>query len=98
MNDRPGLKVIDAKVPLSEMFSYTTELRSMTQGRGSFMMEFDHYEPVPQNVTQLIIEGKEEITLKNPAPAGFFNFSRWFVSREGEPLLYGPPPKRQNSV
>ncbi len=59
ITDRPGLKVIDAKVPLSEMFSYTTELRSLTQGRGSFTMEFDHYEPAPANVTQLIIEGKK---------------------------------------
>ncbi len=59
MNDRPGLKVIDAKVPLSEMFGYATELRSMSQGRGSFTMEFDHYEPTPQNVAQLIIEGKK---------------------------------------
>ncbi len=59
ITDRPGLKVIDAKVPLSEMFSYTTELRSLTQGRGSFTMEFDHYEPAPQHVTQLIIEGKK---------------------------------------
>ena len=59
MNDRPGLKVVDAKVPLSEMFGYATELRSMSQGRGSFTMEFDHYEPTPQNVAQLIIEGKK---------------------------------------
>jgi elongation factor G len=59
INDRPGLKVIDAKVPLSEMFGYATELRSMTQGRGSFTMEFDHYEPTPNNVAQLIIEGKK---------------------------------------
>ncbi len=59
LGDRPGLKVIDAKVPLSEMFGYATELRSMTQGRGSFTMEFDHYEPTPNNVAQLIIEGKK---------------------------------------
>ncbi len=59
LGDRPGLKVIDAKVPLSEMFGYATELRSMSQGRGSFTMEFDHYEPTPQNVAQLIIEGKK---------------------------------------
>ena len=59
LSDRPGLKVIDAKVPLSEMFGYATELRSMSQGRGSFTMEFDHYEPTPQNVAQLIIEGKK---------------------------------------
>jgi len=59
MGDRPGLKVIDAKIPLSEMFGYATELRSMSQGRGSFTMEFDHYEPTPNNVAQLIIEGKK---------------------------------------
>ncbi len=59
LGDRPGLKVIDAKVPLSEMFGYATELRSMSQGRGSFTMEFDHYEPVPQNIAQLIVEGKK---------------------------------------
>ncbi len=59
LSDRPGLKVIDAKVPLSEMFGYATEIRSMSQGRGSFTMEFDHYEPTPNNVAQLIIEGKK---------------------------------------
>jgi elongation factor G len=57
--DRPGLKVIDCKIPLSEMFGYATELRSMSQGRGSFTMEFDHYEPTPNNVAQQIIEGKK---------------------------------------
>ena len=59
MDDRPGLKVVNAKVPLSELFGYATELRSMSQGRGSFTMEFDHYEPAPNNVAQLIIEGKK---------------------------------------
>jgi elongation factor G len=59
MEDRPGLKVVNAKIPLSELFGYATELRSMTQGRGSFTMEFDHYEPTPNNVAQLIIEGKK---------------------------------------
>ncbi len=59
ISDRPNVKVIDAKVPLAEMFGYATELRSMTQGRGAFTMEFDHYEPVPQNIAQLIIEGKK---------------------------------------
>jgi elongation factor G len=60
INDRPGIKVIDAKVPLSEMFGYATQIRSMTQGRGSFTMEFDRYESVPQNIAQLIIEGKRK--------------------------------------
>lgn len=54
-----GIKVIDAKVPLAEMFGYVTTLRSLTQGRASFTMEFDHYDEVPHNVAQLIIEGKK---------------------------------------
>jgi elongation factor G len=58
--DRPGVKVIYAKVPLSEMFSYTTSLRSLTQGRGTSSMEFDHYEKVPNNVAQEIVEGKRK--------------------------------------
>lgn len=60
MDDRGmGIKVIDAKVPLSEMFGYVTTLRSLTQGRASFTMEFNHYEEVPNNVAQLIIAGKK---------------------------------------
>lgn len=59
LSDRAMTKVVDAKVPLSEMFGYATKLRSMTQGRGSFTMEFSHYEEVPKSVEQLIIEGKK---------------------------------------
>ncbi len=59
MEDRFGAKIIDAIVPLAEMFGYTTQLRSMTQGRGSNSMEFDHYEEVPRNVAEEII-GKRE--------------------------------------
>ena len=55
MEDRGGAKVIDAQVPLAEMFGYTTTLRSMTQGRGSNTMQFDHYEEVPRNVAEEII-------------------------------------------
>jgi elongation factor G len=55
MEDRGTAKVISAFVPLAEMFGYTTTLRSMTQGRGSNSMEFDHYEAVPPNVAQEII-------------------------------------------
>jgi len=58
--DRLNLKVIDAKVPLSEMFGYATSLRSMTEGRGTFTMEFDRYEEVPANIAQEIIEGKRK--------------------------------------
>jgi elongation factor G len=60
MEDRVSMKVINAKVPLSEMFGYATQLRSMTQGRGSFTMEFDHYAEVPRNIAQEIIEGKKK--------------------------------------
>ena len=56
--DRLNMKVIDAKVPLAEMFGYATALRSLTEGRGTFTMEFDHYEEVPQNIAQEIVEGK----------------------------------------
>ena len=56
--DRLNLKVIKAKVPLAEMFGYATGLRSLTEGRGTFTMEFDYYEIVPQNIAQEIIEGK----------------------------------------
>ena len=60
IDDRPNIKVINAKVPLSEMFGYATELRSMTQGRGSFTMEFEGYEIAPKNIEQEIIEGKKK--------------------------------------
>lgn len=56
--DRLDSKVIEVKVPLSEMFGYATVLRSLTEGRGTFTMEFDHYQEVPQNIAQEIIEGK----------------------------------------
>ncbi len=59
ITDRLNVKVIDAKVPLAEMFGYATKLRSMTQGRGTFTMEFDHYEEVPKGIEQMIIEGKK---------------------------------------
>lgn len=59
MEDRGMLKVIRAKVPLSEMFGYTTQLRSMTEGRGSSTMEFDHYEIVPPNVEKQIVEARK---------------------------------------
>lgn len=58
MDDRGSAKVVDAFVPLAEMFGYTTTLRSMTQGRASNSMEFDHYEEVPGNVAQEIVGKK----------------------------------------
>jgi elongation factor G len=60
MDDRlGGIKVIRAMVPLSEMFGYTTDIRSMTQGRGSVTMEFDHYDTVPANVEKTIVESRK---------------------------------------
>ncbi len=54
MEDRLGSKIIDAHVPLAEMFGYATTLRSMSQGRAAYSMEFDHYEEVPGNVAEEI--------------------------------------------
>jgi elongation factor G len=59
MEDKHGMKVIRAKVPLSEMFGYTTELRSMTAGRGNSTMEFDSYDVVPPNVAEKIVESRK---------------------------------------
>jgi len=59
MEERGMLKVIRAKVPLSEMFGYTTQLRSMTEGRGNATMEFDHYEIVPPNVEKTIVDARK---------------------------------------
>ncbi len=60
MTERSGARVVTALVPLSEMFGYTTNLRSMTQGRASSSMEFAHYGEVPNNVAQTVIEGKKK--------------------------------------
>lgn len=58
--DRPGVKAVYAKIPLSEMFSYATTLRSLTQGRGTSSMEFESYQKVPGNISQEIVEGKRK--------------------------------------
>jgi elongation factor G len=59
MDDRAGNKVVRAKVPLSELFGYVTTLRSMTEGRGSANIEFDHYAIVPPNVAAAIAEARK---------------------------------------
>jgi len=59
MTDRGKAKVIRAKVPLSEMFGYVNNLRSMTQGRASYAMEFSHYQEVPKNIEAEIVAGKK---------------------------------------
>ncbi|MEK9152487.1 MAG: elongation factor G, partial [Patescibacteria group bacterium] len=56
MRDRANIKIIDALVPLAEMFGYATQLRSMTQGRASYSMEFHAYEPAPNNVVEKMRE------------------------------------------
>ena len=55
MNDRNGAKIIAGQAPLSEMFGYATDLRSKTQGRASYSMEFEKYEQVPNNIANQII-------------------------------------------
>ncbi len=60
MTDRGQSKVVRAQVPLASMFGYATALRSMSQGRASYAMEFDHYAECPKNVEQQIIEGRKK--------------------------------------
>ncbi|HHX94353.1 MAG TPA: elongation factor G [Clostridia bacterium] len=56
MEPKSGAEIIKADVPLSEMFGYATDLRSLTQGRGTYIMQFDRYSEVPKNIAQRIIE------------------------------------------
>ena len=60
MGERYNNKFIKSKVPLSEMFGYVTNLRSMTEGRATYTMEFSNYEVVPASVAELIKEGKKK--------------------------------------
>jgi len=55
---RNGIQAIHAFIPLSEMFGYATDLRSRTQGRGNFTMQFDHYDEIPKNIAEKIIGKK----------------------------------------
>ena len=56
MENIDGVQQIAAQVPLAEMFGYSTDLRSATQGRGTYTMEFDHYGEVPSNISKEIME------------------------------------------
>jgi elongation factor G len=59
MEPRPGgVQAIKALVPLSEMFGYATDLRSMSQGRASFSMEFARYEKLPEKLAETVLSGK----------------------------------------
>ncbi len=71
MNSEDGLAKISANVPLAEMFGYATDIRSKTQGRGIFSMEFSHYAEVPQNVAEAIV-------LKNTGNAYIYD-SEWLI-------------------
>ena len=59
MIDRNGAKIINGHVPLSEMFGYATDLRSKTQGRASYSMEFEKYEQVPTNIAAQIVKERK---------------------------------------
>ena len=58
IGERAMMKIIDVQVPLAEMFGYATNLRSLTEGRGTFNMEFSHYAEVPRHITEQIIDKK----------------------------------------
>jgi elongation factor G len=60
MNPEDGLNIIEAQAPMAEVLRYAIDLRSMTQGRGSYQMEFSHYEEVPAHVVQKIIAEREK--------------------------------------
>jgi elongation factor G len=56
MEPRGGTQIIRANVPLKEMFGYSTDLRTMSQGRATFTMQFDHYDKVPSSVAEEIMK------------------------------------------
>jgi len=58
MEDAVGIKLVKAEVPLAEMFGYSTDLRSMSQGRATYSMEFKHYSEAPKSVAEAIISKK----------------------------------------
>ncbi|MEJ7586280.1 MAG: elongation factor G, partial [Ferruginibacter sp.] len=63
MDSKHGVQVIKAKVPLSEMFGYVTQLRSLSSGRATSTMEFSHYNPAPNNIAEEVIakqKGKQK--------------------------------------
>jgi len=60
MEARSNAQIIHSFVPLAEMFGYSTDLRSKTQGRGNYVMEVDHYEPCPKSVQEKVLEGKKQ--------------------------------------
>ena len=55
METRPGLQVVSAAAPMAELFGYATDLRSLTQGRGSYTTHFSHYEEVPKAISENVV-------------------------------------------
>ena len=66
MEPGDGVQTIKAKIPLEEMYKYVNELKSITSGRGTYTMSFSHYEVVPSNQAQIIID-KAKLTKKEEA-------------------------------
>ena len=62
MDDRAGAKVVKADVPLSEMFGYVTQLRTMSSGRATSSMEFSHYAEAPKNVAEEVVAKVKGVT------------------------------------
>jgi elongation factor G len=59
MNPQGGTNTIEAQAPLSEIQRYTIDLKSMTQGRATYTVVFDHYEEVPANITQKLVAARQ---------------------------------------
>jgi len=64
MNSRSGAQIIEALVPLAEMFGYATDLRSKTQGRATYTMQFAHYSQVPSSIAETIVSKAKGATAK----------------------------------
>ena len=60
MREMPGVRVVEGRVPLSEMFGYSNAIRTVTQGRGNFTMHFEHYEAVPFSIAEEIIQKRRD--------------------------------------
>ena len=90
MEPRPGAQVIHAQVPLAEMFGYATDLRSSTQGRATYTMQFSHYAEVPsvhRGRDRRPAEGRVPVG-RSPTPA-----HGWNRIKAPEPVHHGRPPQ-----
>eukprot|EP00828_Plagiopyla_frontata_P035886 TRINITY_DN47493_c0_g1_i1.p3 TRINITY_DN47493_c0_g1~~TRINITY_DN47493_c0_g1_i1.p3 ORF type:complete len:155 (+),score=24.33 TRINITY_DN47493_c0_g1_i1:32-496(+) len=91
MEARMGEQSVHAFVPLSEMFGYATDLRSRTQGRGLFTMQFDHYEQVPKSIAEKITGRKDmQRIVTNCNEIIVWRCRQWQVSHETELFWLAP--------